>query len=182
MGEGLHHMKRRQAAISSIAVAAVLLAAGMASATGSERPSPDTITIDGIQVDASTGVRTAVELDAFLTSDTPKMVQVERTTGGIISVTEGLPVTPLTVVHNPCQSGDACLYPSSTPLATYGFSGVGTSKGKWYDRKTWCTGSWTAKAWYLYNSTLVGWGTTFGPNTCVGINNPVMAAQVTIYS
>lgn len=39
------------------------------------------------------------------------------------------------VQHNPAQSGDCNLAPTSTPYASYGFRGAGTLSGSWSNRK-----------------------------------------------
>ncbi|HEY8653643.1 MAG TPA: hypothetical protein VIL87_11210 [Dermatophilaceae bacterium] len=89
-----------------------LMVAGVAPATAAPAPSPQTQTADGIKVDASTGVKTSAELDAFILSDTPKTIQVERATGKIVSVIAASAVAPSIVQSNVCNVGSACLSPS----------------------------------------------------------------------
>jgi hypothetical protein len=42
--------------------------------------------------------------------------------------------TTLIVQHNPPQSGDCILSPTSVPYASYGFRGAGTMNGNWSNR------------------------------------------------
>lgn len=47
--------------------------------------------------------------------------------------------------------------------------------------KTFASGNYTAKAWYLYGGTLVGFGPTLSPGSSVSVNAPVNVVRVTLY-
>lgn len=136
-----------------------------------------------MEVTTDTAITTEAQLDEFILSDTPKTIEVEAATGDIVSVTEGVTptVSARSTVAKVCNNGAACLVASQVPLANYGFTGAGTSTGTWTNRIEWRTGNYTAKAWYSYNGTTVGWGVKSGPNTSIKMDKPVTAVQVTIY-
>ncbi len=167
--------------------AVALLAALALPTTAAADTAPEQVTtrVDGATVTTSEPIETKAELNAFLQSDEPKTISVQAATGKVVSVTEGIEpemTTLATTVTSICNTGNACLVASQVPYANYGFSGVGTKTGSWSNRIQWKTGQYTAKAWYSYNGTSVGWGVKAGPNSVINIDEPVTAIQVTIYS
>lgn len=176
-------IKKTNVLVATIATL-MLIFSGSVAASASDSPSQGQ-KIGEATVKTLTPIKSESELDDFLESDTPKTIEVDADSGEITSVVEDSKLQArLIVVTQSCPSGTACLTGARTPLANYGFSGIGTKKGTWTERKTWLTGKHTAKAWYRHaaSGTTVGWGATFGPNSTVTMTKPVTAVQVTLYS
>ncbi|WP_152667308.1 MULTISPECIES: hypothetical protein [Cellulomonas] len=169
------------AVVVAVALALPVPAAGAVPADGLV-----TTEVDGVTVTTTEPIETAEALAAFLLSATPKDVEVDVDTGGVVSVTERVvpTVTPFVTVSGACGAGDACLVSGSAPLTDYGFRGpAGTVTGSWPSRVRWRTGSRTAQAWYRHPQTSVttSWGGVLGPNTEVTASVLVTAVRVTLY-
>lgn len=174
-------MRSRLAITLGTATLALVAGLGMSAAVAAPSPSPSITTLDGIEIQTQDAITSPEELEEFLLSDTPKTVQVERATGEITEVREGLPIQPLAVTeYATCGNGRACLVAARIPLRDYGFTGSGTKTGTWPERIEWRTGSYTGKAWYRWNGSDVGFGPTMGPNSSVRLDGPATGVKVTL--
>lgn len=92
---------------------------------------------------------------ALVASDQPKTISLDTRTGAVLGVTADSPsaATPQTVVHNPCQTGDACWTNSAYPYAVFGFAGTGTVSGSWTHRSTFYSHSHSSSVCWTYSGT-----------------------------
>ena len=167
-------------------VLAVALALPVPAAAATDPGGLVTTEVDGVTVTTSEPIETAQALAEFLRSATPKAVEVDVDTGGVVSVTERVvpTVTPFVTVSGACGAGDACLVSGSAPLTDVGFRGsAGTVTGSWASRIMWRTGSYTAQAWYRHptTGTTTSWGGVLGPNSVVSSGVRVTGVQVRLY-
>jgi hypothetical protein len=56
-----------------------------------EQAAPNAEDLDGIRISVITPITTREQLNAFLLSDAPKTITIDRQTGDLVSVTSGLP-------------------------------------------------------------------------------------------
>ena len=159
-------MKKSLALGGAALLALSLFASAPANADSPTQP----VVVDGATVRVeSTDIQTPEELTAFIES-------------AVLTVTDNVtPEIATRGVGKTCTTATSCLVASATPYANFSFTGKGDHKGAWDNRKTFKSGPNTAKAWYRYNGTNVGFGPKLGPNSQISVNSPVTAVQVTIY-
>ena len=148
----------RSASLIFLAAAAVLLAP-TAIAQSSSAPT----IVDGVIVDAP--VTTRAELDEFLSSDEPKTVVLDVTTGKIVEVSEGV-LDPEFVASKvrpgtTCQATTDLKLEAMPPLATYCFYGKGSTDGNWTNRTAFRSGTLSARVKFG-TGVVSGW---VGPST-----------------
>jgi hypothetical protein len=56
-----------------------------------EQAAPNAEDLDGIRISVVNPITTREQLNAFLLSDAPKTITIDRQTGALVSVTSGLP-------------------------------------------------------------------------------------------
>lgn len=172
-------MKKSLALGGAALLALSLFASAPANADSPTQP----VVVDGATVRVeSTDIQTPEELTAFIESDVPKELTIDAASGDVLTVTDNVtPEIATRGVGKTCTTATSCLVASATPYANFSFTGKGDHKGAWDNRKTFKSGPNTAKAWYRYNGTNVGFGPKLGPNSQISVNSPVTAVQVTIY-
>ncbi|MFI7467440.1 hypothetical protein [Nonomuraea sp. NPDC049646] len=118
----------------------------------------------------------------LLKSDTPKTIAVDPSTGKVLSVTEGTPVTTNISQHGVCSSGDFCFKSGQVPYADQGFYGsAGTKTGSWPARSYFATGSYTGRGCWTYGGSSSCSG-PWGPgNVITFAGQLVTGTSVTLY-
>lgn len=169
----MRSFRHRSAAIACGLVTFLTLGAG---ATGAQADEDTTVVIDGIRTNAP--VANTQELDEFIESDTPKIVNVSdgRITSVLLDTSPqgslestgsiaGLAGTLATSTRSPCASTDACLHRSS-PYSQVGFYGTGTAVGSWPSVIQIRTKSWSVR-YGTGSPTCVWGGPIYGPNSTI---------------
>jgi hypothetical protein len=144
-------MKRITPRIAVVLAGATLIVAGTAMGTAPAAASTDSgTTINGTQVQVP-GLQTKADLDQFVASATPKTITLDPSTGKVLSVVAGAPVTPKISYRTACATTDAIWHTSQIPLAYACFYGsAGTYYGSWASRDYFNTGNYTASATWTY--------------------------------
>lgn len=89
--------------------------------------------------------------------------------------------TPRIAEHNPARSGDCTLSPTSTPYASYGFSGTGTKSGSWSNRKRISANDWFCAATYHAQSGGSSFNTpVLAPGAYINWTSTAVVTQVRI--
>jgi hypothetical protein len=169
--------------ILSAVCGVALIAAGAGPSAGADASSVKVINGVTVEAPAWAEIRTSAELDRLIQFN-PQRLPVTATmdvvTGQVIQVSVGSSgVQPLTTVKNYCNTGDVCLLPSSTPLANYGFSGVGDVSGTWSSRRGFKTGSWHARMTWIEGGEYVT-GVGIAPNVTILFSSIVTVRKVEV--